>query len=234
MAPLVSTDILNIVLLGPNGAGKGTQAQLLTQAYNLRHFVTGELLKHEMKRRTAIGKKVDRIVRQGKLVPDAVVKQLLTRYLKSVPKKIGLVIDGSPRKLSQKKMIDRMLTKAQRRSIALLIDISEAEAVRRLKKRKICVGCGNRTSVRDLSVAECRACGGHLVTRVDDQPQIVRRRLQVYRRQVLPVVRAYQREGRLYRINAERSRRAVFASIVRLLTQIGFTPNNLDQLQTRT
>ena len=86
--------ILNVNLFGPFGAGKGTQAELLAKKFKLAHFVAGDFMKDEMRRRTILGRNVDAIVRQGKLVPDRFIKELIVRFLKKLPKNKGMVIDG--------------------------------------------------------------------------------------------------------------------------------------------
>jgi adenylate kinase len=216
--------ILNINLFGPFGAGKGTQAELLAKKFKLSHFVAGDLLKDEMRRRTVFGKEVDAIVRQGKLVPDRYIKELLVRFLEKTPKTRGMVIDGSPRNLPQKKLMDQLLKEYGRTPIYILIDISEKESFRRLGERRICVACAHKPIGKDLNKKDCRRCGGRLVIRFDDRPDIIKKRMNVYKREVLPVIRSYKRSGSMYTINGEQTRDQVHKDILKLLSRLGYRP----------
>ncbi len=224
--PLVPSDVLNVNLLGPFGAGKGTQAEHLVEQFGLRHFVAGELLKDEIRRKTALGKRVAKITQAGKLVSDATIVTLFERFLRATPKSQGIVIDGSPRKVSQKKLLDRLLQKVGRPTINIVIEIPESESLRRLKKRLVCEGCKSKPVGKDLSAAECKRCGGKLVRRFDDEPEVIKKRLKVYKREVVPVIEEYNREGRLYRINGKQSRAGVERDLMRLLATLGFSPKS--------
>ncbi|MDP2587348.1 MAG: nucleoside monophosphate kinase [bacterium] len=224
MTAIVPTDTLHIILIGPYGAGKGTQAQWLVRDFDLAYFVAGEVMKDEIRRKTKLGKQVEPIVRAGKLVPDSIVLRLLSRFLKKMPADKGFVIDGSPRNVVQKKLIDDMLDSINKRTINILIDIPERESLRRLSKRLICEGCGHKPIGRELSNAECRVCKGYLVKRYDDQPAIIKKRLAVYKKEVVPAIEAYRREGRLLRVDGNQSRASVYRDIVRLLATLGFEP----------
>jgi adenylate kinase len=216
--------ILNINLFGPFGAGKGTQAELLAKKFKLAHFVAGDLLKDEMRRRTAFGREVDAIVRKGKLVPDRYIRELLVRFLDSLPKTKGMVIDGSPRNLPQKKLMDALLATYERTPIPILIDISEKESFRRLGLRRICVACAHKPIGKDLNKKDCQRCGGRLVIRFDDRPDIIKKRMSVYKKEVLPVIRSYKRSGRMYTVNGEQERADVHKDILKLLSRLGYKP----------
>ncbi|MFO0704468.1 MAG: nucleoside monophosphate kinase [Candidatus Andersenbacteria bacterium] len=222
--PLVPSDVLNVNLLGPFGAGKGTQAQMLVNQFGLHHFVAGDILKEQIRRKTTLGKKVEKTVRAGGLVSDTVVGQLFKNFLKELPHNRGLVIDGSPRNLSQKKLLDALLLKAGRRPINIVIDIPEKESLRRLSERKICVGCKHKPLGKDLHAAACLKCGGKLVRRFDDQPEIIKKRLAVYKKEVQPVIDAYAKEGRLHRVDGMGPRASVSQQIMGALAALGHSP----------
>jgi len=224
MKPLLETDVLNVNLLGPFGAGKGTQAQMLANTFGLHHFVAGDILKEEIRKKTALGKRVEKTVHSGELVSDKVVGELFESFLHNHPKTQGIVIDGSPRNLSQKKLLDALLIKTNRVPINILIDIPEKESLRRLSERKVCVGCKNKPLGKDMHAAECLKCGGKLVRRVDDQPHIIKKRLEVYKKEVQPVIDAYKKAGQLHVVNGMGTRASVSEQIMRVLAALGHVP----------
>lgn len=219
-----SRKVLNVNLLGTFGAGKGTQADLLAQDFNLIPIVPGDLLKDEIRRRTKLGRQIEKTVRAGKLVTDRVWKTVNARAIEKIPASKGVVYDGTPRNLSQKKLFDALVKRFGRTPINILIDISEEEAFKRLRKRKICSGCGNKPIGKNLSERDCRKCGGTLAVRFDDKPEIILRRLKIFKKEVLPVIRAYARAGRMYRVDGEQTPAKVQRDIRRILKKVGFSP----------
>ncbi len=220
-------NILNIDLLGPFGSGKGTQAEYLIKDFDLRHFVMGEALKREIKEGTKLGKEIEPIVRAGDLVGDAVIKVILERFLKEVDPGLGLIFDGLPRNLDQKKIFDELIEQYDREPIYLFIDISPETSLRRLSQRKICQKCGDKPVGISFSEKACKACGGEIVVRYDDKPEIIKHRMKVYEKEVKPVIDQYQAGGRMFRINGEQTPLEVHKEIMDVLKNQGYIGNEL-------
>jgi adenylate kinase len=213
---------LTLNLIGPPGSGKGTQAELLARKLDLVHFVPGQMLREEIRKRTALGKRIKQTIARGHLVSDRDMLPILVRFLDSLAQSQGVVIDGFPRRISQKKLFDRLIMSYGRTPVIIYVNISPKTSFERLAHRQVCAGCGNRPIGKNFTTAQCKKCGGRVVTRLDDQPEVIHERLRVDRAQAQPVVGAYRREKRLIEINGERPVVAVQRAVVAALRKLGY------------
>jgi len=128
--------MFNLILFGPPGSGKGTQSEKLMARYGLKHLSTGDLLRYEISRQTALGKEAQNFMDKGQLVPDEVVIGMISSALDENPEAKGFLFDGFPRTSAQAKALDELL-KLKKAPIAamLALDVSEEELVKRLVKR---------------------------------------------------------------------------------------------------
>ncbi|CDG40076.1 MULTISPECIES: adenylate kinase [Asaia] len=187
---------MNIILLGPPGAGKGTQAQRLEQEYGLKQISTGDMLRAEMAAGTPLGLNVKSIVESGQFVPDPVMIDLIKSRTLQADCANGFILDGFPRTESQAEALDAMLASRDMKIDAvLLLEVDAEQIVARL--------------------AERRAPDGS--RRADDEPDTVRRRIQVYRDQTAPILPYYENAGRLRRIDGMQNVETVHQAIVAAL-----------------
>ncbi|HQW91940.1 MAG TPA: adenylate kinase [Ferruginibacter sp.] len=128
--------MFNLILFGPPGSGKGTQSEKQMARYGLKHLSTGDLLRYEISRQTALGKEAQNFMDKGQLVPDEVVIGMISSALDENPEAKGFLFDGFPRTSAQAKALDELL-KLKKAPIAamLALDVSEEELVKRLVKR---------------------------------------------------------------------------------------------------
>ena len=128
---------MNIILFGPPGAGKGTQAKYLTKKINGYQISTGEMLRHEIKINSAIGKMIINDMNDGKFVSDEIVNQLIKTYIFDIKKKNRLIFDGYPRSISQAKNLD-ILLKESKQNIdhIFFLNVNKDTIIERIKKRK--------------------------------------------------------------------------------------------------
>ena len=198
-----------VILFGPPGAGKGTQAAILADKTGLVHVTTGELFREAIRKETELGKQAKPYYDRGDLVPDAVTIGMLLERLAEGDSAHGCLLDGFPRTLDQAKALDEALAgQGQAIDKVLCIQVPEDELLGRLAGRWTCRRCGDvyhRQSRWPKVEGRCDRCGGELYQRDDDQPEAVRRRLEVYSRQTAPLIGYYRGKGKLVEVNGHRS-----------------------------
>lgn len=208
---------IGLILLGPPGSGKGTQAKELEKRFGFVHISTGDLLRKAVREGTPVGKVAEKYMKEGALVPDDVILNLVNEALSSVTR---FVLDGFPRNITQaKKLEDMMREIGGMIKRAILLDVSDDEIVKRLLARRICPSCGrvyNLITSPPKDDNKCDVCGVQLVKRSDDNEETIRNRLAVYRKETAPLIKYYEEKGILSRVDASRSPEEVFSSIVKV------------------
>ncbi len=184
--------VLRLVLMGPPGAGKGTQGDLLASRFDIPRYSTGDILRATRRDGSDIGREAWDYMDAGELVPDDVILGLVRAVLTSADAADGYVLDGFPRTVAQARSLKGMLEKADDQELDAVVNlcVDDEEIVRRLSNRQVCEDCG-AIAPMDPGREVCPGCGGRLRTRSDDEPETVRRRLEVYRDQTEPVLRWY-------------------------------------------
>lgn len=178
--------------MGPPGAGKGTQGDLLASRFDIPRYSTGDILRATRRDGSEIGRKARDYMDAGELVPDDVILGLVRAVLTSADAADGYVLDGFPRTVAQARSLNDLLEKADQQLDAVVnLSVDDAEISRRLSSRLVCEDCGV-IAPTEAGCDVCSACGGRLLTRSDDEPETVRRRLEVYRDQTEPVLGWYR------------------------------------------
>jgi adenylate kinase len=194
-----------LVLLGPPGAGKGTQAKVLAERLHAPHLSTGDMLRHAVARRSAVGQEAESYMSGGQLVPDAVVNRIVEERLADRDCRDGFILDGFPRNRAQAEELEAILQRTARMlAMVLAVTVDEAELVRRLSGRRTCEKCSAPYHVEFKPPARegaCDVCGGALVLRNDDRPDVVRERVNVYRRQTEELLEFYRHKGLLREVS---------------------------------
>lgn len=183
---------VNIILIGPPGCGKGTQAVRLAERYAIPHISTGEILRAAVRAGTPLGREVAATLASGSLVGDDMMTELVRERLAQPDIANGFVLDGFPRTLVQAQALDDVVGGNM---IVSLIEVPDAEIVRRMGTRRVCDACRLTQSVSDAFHPDsepCPYCGGNLVRRPDDEPKTVRHRLATYARFAAPIIDHYR------------------------------------------
>jgi len=211
---------MRLVLLGPPGAGKGTQAVQIVEKYEVVHISTGDILREAVKQKTDLGRVAEACMSKGELVPDEVVIGIVAQRLQNPDCRNGFLLDGFPRTVNQAEALDKVLDEHKMHLNAVInLEIDEEEVVERLSSRRVCSKCAAIYTAGGVQVADvCGVCGGGVVTRSDDEPDAIRRRLQVFKSQTEPLVKYYSDKGILKPIKATGSVQEVFSRIVRALS----------------
>lgn len=205
--------LLKIVLFGPQGSGKGTQAEMLAKKYNLPTLSTGEVFRQEIKKQTELGKLAGDLINKGQLVPDEIINGIVLGELSTSKYQNGFILDGYPRNIKQLDVLEKNVGLG----LAVFLEISDEEVQKRLAGRRICSGCGAIYNILNKPSREegvCDLCGGKLITRDDDMPEAIDRRLQIYHAKTEPIINYYAEKGKLIKVDGIGPIEKVFENIV--------------------
>ncbi len=195
---------MRIILLGPPGAGKGTHASRIEKDFGVVQVSTGDMIRSAIKNKTDMGKKANEYVQAGKLVPDDIVIGIVKERLLQDDVKDSFMLDGFPRTLEQAKALENILEEwGMHLDAVLYFDVNSDEVVRRLSSRRVCENCQatyNLISMPPRQEGVCDHCGGKLIQRTDDRPEVIKQRLETYEEQTRPLVEFYESKGLLHRV----------------------------------
>lgn len=200
---------MRLIFIGPPGVGKGTQAQLLAVSLKIPKISTGDILREAVEEGTALGREAKRFMDGGKLVPDEVVVGIIRDRIDAPDAKDGYILDGFPRTIPQAEALTVMLSeRGEGIDRVLNFDLGDEELVRRLSGRRSCPGCKSVYHVDSAPPKKpgiCDRCDASLMTRSDDEPGTVRKRLEVFRSQTTPLIAFYAKNGALHRVDGSGS-----------------------------
>lgn len=187
-----ANNMVNAIIFGAPGSGKGTYASRLQEKLNVNVVAMGDIFREIIKEDTDLGREVKEYVEKGLLVPDSLTIRVLKQHIAKTQK--GFIFDGYPRTIDQAKALEK-ITKID--AIIQLI-VPDWIIIERLSTRRICKNCGEVYNIRYLkSKVEgiCDKCGGPLYQRLDDTPEVIKKRIQVYEQQTSPLIRYYKEKG---------------------------------------
>jgi len=211
-----------IVLLGAPGSGKGTQAEMITRHFAIAVTSPGTILRRERDLGTPLGIKADEISKQGGLVPDEIIVQLIEDWL-ALHGREGFVFDGFPRTVKQGERLNEILQKRQTAlDLAIWLEVSEETVRERIAGRLQCRRCGFTTSLTSAGFADrpiCPYCDGPLIRREDDDSSVLETRLAEFKTKTEPLLSFYEKDDALHRIDGNRDRETVFSDISALIEE---------------
>lgn len=200
---------MRLIMLGAPGAGKGTQAEVISETYNIVTVSTGNMFREAIKNQTEMGKLAKGFIDNGQLVPDEVVVKMLSERIKNPDCEDGFILDGFPRTVPQAQVLDEILLK-DNKAITKVIDIevSDLEITNRISGRRVCEKCGAsyHTEFKPTKVSgKCDKCDGDVVLRKDDEPNTVKSRLVAYHKQTEPLKKYYTAQNKLFVVLGQKS-----------------------------
>lgn len=215
---------MRIVLLGAPGSGKGTQAKKLMAEYNIPQISTGDMLRAAVAAGTRFGLKAKATMDAGDLVSDDIMLGIISERLVEPDANDGFILDGFPRTEQQAldltELLDEMGTPLD---TAVLMDVDFDILVKRLTGRRTCSLTGKLLNVyfsTQEELDECTNAGGELQQREDDNEEVIRNRLNVYRMQTEPLVDFYWQRDKLQTVDADGSIDEVYERCIAALQHL--------------
>jgi adenylate kinase len=212
---------MRLILLGSPGSGKGTQAALLSERLGLVHIGTGDILREAIRKGTPAGKQAEPFVIQGKLVPDALVNDLVNARFRSDDRPQRFVMDGYPRTLAQAESFDDVLHQhGLDLDAVLLVQVDDEAIVKRLSGRWSCPTCKTTYHKINRPPRIAGLCDNHpenptaLIQRLDDREDTVRERLRQYHANTVDLIPHYRDLGLLREVNGAGEIEEVYTHII--------------------
>ncbi|MCU4166006.1 adenylate kinase [Carboxylicivirga caseinilyticus] len=189
--------MLNLVIFGPPGSGKGTQGVKIAEKYSLEHVSTGDLLRNAIHNNTAEGMIAKSFIDKGELVPDDVIIDIMDVFMEKLPIDKGILFDGFPRTVAQAEALNGLLIDHGRSLSALLnLEVENEELIERLVLR------------------------GQTSGRSDDNEETIKKRLEVYEAQTLPVLDYYKKKGVYKSVKGVGDIEEIFTNICQVLDKV--------------
>ncbi len=215
---------MDILIYWIQWAGKGTQSKKILDYFGDKYayFEAWSILRAIKSKPNHIWNYVKNIIDKWGLVDDELISSFYDAFLITLNKNQYMLLDGYPRKLWQMFMFLERNKKLKRDFIAIYLDLSEEEAIKRLSWRRICKNCASVYNVyTDEDVSNCLKCWWELYIREDDKPDIIKKRIKLFYNETKPVIDFFDKMDILYKVDASKGPNEVFNQILNLLNKLG-------------
>jgi adenylate kinase len=212
---------MKIIFIGPPGSGKGTQAKRLASRFEIPHISTGDMLREAITDGTELGREAAPIMASGALVSDDLMIGIINDRLAKSDAQKGFILDGFPRTLVQAEKLDGLVGNGKEALRVLQLLVPDDAIVRRITMRRTCAQCGSIYHLENNPPANdsvCDRCGAEVIARADDTEVAVRKRLEAFHRQTLPVATYYRSKSVLREVDGIGPVDEVFERIEKSLT----------------
>jgi adenylate kinase len=212
---------LKIIFIGPPGSGKGTQAKRLANRLEIPHISTGDMLREAVADGTDLGREAAPIMAAGGLVPDDLMIGIVRDRFQKADAQRGFILDGFPRTLVQAEKLDAIVGNGKDPLHVLQLLVPDDAIVRRIVLRRTCAQCGAIYHLENNPPATdsvCDRCGAAVIARPDDTEEAVRKRLESFHRQTMPVATYYKAKSILRDVDGIGPVDVVFERIEKSLT----------------
>ncbi len=185
----------NIIIFGPPGTGKGTVSKKLAEEYGFKHISTGDIIRKNQEEKTKIGVLADRLVNDGKFLPDNIINEMVKQEVINDTNSPGFVFDGFPRNTSQAKMIDQLLNYKKMPLKVIHLESSKNVVLNRILER------------------------GKEGGRKDDNEDVFKKRWSEYKTQTLPALGYFQGRGVVSKVNGEQTPEEVYGEVKTIIEE---------------
>lgn len=195
---------MKAIIFGAPGAGKGTYSTRLQNQLGVDVIAMGDIFRESVKQNSELGKKVKNYVEKGALVPDNVVVEVLKNRLNQIPPNTGFLLDGFPRTIEQATTLEHIA----KIDVILQLDVPDEIIIERLSSRRICKNCNAVYNIRFLKPkveGKCDKCSSELYQRPDDNIEVIKNRLHIYKTQTEPLIAYYKQKNIPFIVSITRS-----------------------------
>lgn len=203
----------NILLFGIQWAWKWTQASLILDKFadEYSYFEAGNILRALKSTDNALWNYMKKTIDKWNLVDDGIIVALLEAYFLTIEKWQSWLIDWFPRKLGQMYLFLSIIKRMDKDFSAILYDLSEEEAIKRLTWRRVCKSCGSIYNILiDPGLQSCKKCWSELIQRTDDTPEFIKQRIKLYWEETAPVISHFEKLWKLIKIDATKTSDEIF------------------------
>jgi len=182
---------MNLLIFGPPGSGKGTLADVFASKENLKHISTGDIIREHIKSKDELGLRMINADTAG-LAPDDIVNEIVKDRLSKEDVNNGFILDGYPRTINQGEFLKDLI----KIDGIIFVDLEDEKIIDRISHRRVCSGCGkiyNLNFNKPLVENTCDICKSKLFLRKDDTPEIIKRRLEVYKKETHPLIDLFEK-----------------------------------------
>jgi adenylate kinase len=185
---------MKLLIFGPQGSGKGTYASRLSPQLGIPHISTGDIFRAEIAAGSELGRKVDGMIKEGKLVPDSIVVEVVKKRIAQPDAKKGFIFDGFPRTKAQAEALDKLV----KIDGVINLQVPDEILIARISARVQCRAAGhiyNLLTLKPKVAGKCDQDGSPLYQRADDTPEAIKKRLATYHEQSAPLLNHYRKKG---------------------------------------
>jgi adenylate kinase len=210
-----------VVLLGPPGSGKGTQGKLLQDMFSWPQISTGDILRDMSKSDTPLGSHIREVQASGNLVSDQVLAQVVRNRTSKSDCKEGFILDGYPRTIKQAQDLEQLAREKSKAIRVVAVDVEEVVLFNRLTGRRSCTNCREIYNVYlkpPIREGYCDKCGSALMQREDDKPEVIKNRLEAYRKNTSPLLDYFGSD--IIVVDGQNPPEQVFEDIVKQLEEV--------------
>ena len=211
---------MKIIFIGPPGSGTGTQAKRLASRFDIPHISTGDMLREAVAEGSPLGQQAAPIMAAGGLVPDDLMIGIINERMAKPDARKGFILDGFPRTLVQAEKLDGIVGNGNDPLRVLQLLVPDDAIVRRITLRRTCAQCGAIYHLENNPPATgsvCDRCGAEVIARPDDTEEAVRKRLESFHRQTMPVATYYKSKQLLREVDGVGPLDVVFERIEKSL-----------------